>query len=179
MAEDVHRHDRADAPPALAIEDTLPSAIRDGVEPRGQGPRAEGEPIWIGVDEMREGSDVAGRGCRRGEGERGHQHLVARLDARGDERHVQRRRAVDDGDGAAGPADLGEHPLETIDVGAHRRDEGRGDRIGDIVRLATVEFGLVEAHRPVAIRRRSGRLRHDPAKPTRDVRRLEVRHRLR
>ncbi len=84
--------------------------------------RIQAPRVGIDFGQDRRCADVAhgiGSGDVR---QRGDDDLVAGTDVQRQQRNVQRRRAVADGDRVARSAELGELALEALDVRARRRD---------------------------------------------------------
>ncbi len=111
---------------------------RGGIEPQ----RLPGR-----IDEMRHGARMADGIRCRDEGDRRQDHLVIRLDAFQQERGMQRRRAVDDGDGMADAGRGGNHLLELPDIFAGRRYPAGIDAIEHQLPLARAEPGFVQFDR--------------------------------
>lgn len=95
--------------------DDGPGARRDGALDHG---RVDVEGPRIGIDQHRRCAGIADGGDRRDEGHRRGDHLIARPDAEGEQRQVQRRRARVQRDRLARPAIGGEAALEGLDARA-------------------------------------------------------------
>ncbi|MHC2315720.1 hypothetical protein ACVIHC_002766 [Bradyrhizobium diazoefficiens] len=91
----------------------------------------------------------------RDEGQSGRHDFVAGLDAGEPEAGVQRRGAVDDGDGAPGARHFLQHALETVDERADRGDEGALDALFQIGDLVAREHRLVQAEDAIGRARRA------------------------
>ncbi len=104
-------------------------ALVRAVQARADGLAAHAPGLAIDIDDHRRGAAIEHRVDGRGEGEVGHDHLVARADAERDQREMQRHGAVRDGDAVADADEAAEVFLELVDVGALARNPSGDERV--------------------------------------------------
>ena len=102
----------------------------------------------IDVDDHRRGAGVEHGVDRRGEGEVGYDHLVARADVEGFESEVQRDRAIRDGERMRDAEPCRELALEAPHERALRRDPVRRDAFADVFELVAGQDRLRDGDAP-------------------------------
>ena len=133
MAEGVHRRRcAAMRRPVSRLMRSAATALRDRVEAGAERLRIDAERLERAIDEMRARAAIGDRVRGRDERQRRRHHLVAGFDAGQREAGMQRRGAVDDGDGALGAGDFVQHALEAVDELADRGHEGALDAFLEI-----------------------------------------------
>ena len=123
-------------------------ALVCAVQARFDGLAAHAPGLAIDVDDHRRGAAIEHRVDGRGEGEVGHDHLVARPDAERDQRQMQRHGAVRDGDAVPDADEAAEVFLELVDVGALARDPSGDERVEHGAEVVTRHMGHCDLDGP-------------------------------
>ncbi len=141
MPVQVHGQERAHDAARGAMHDVARLDQALAREEVGRLLRVEPPRDLFRVEEDGLGAAIGDGVARRHEGEGGHEHEIARLDPRGEERHVKRGRAVDGGHGV-GHAHVRRH----LALEATHEGPGRGHPVGveaflDVLPLVAGEVG--------------------------------------
>jgi len=141
MAEGMHRYDRGDAPAGATVDERFAAPLADVAQIITERPGVDAERRVLAVDEVRDGAAIAD-GVRGGnEGERWRQHFIAGGDAHQQQRHVQRRGAVDHRHRMLRPGDVGDGTFEAGDEGTNRRNVAAVEALLEVLGLTTYEHG--------------------------------------